>query len=105
MYDTYTRTYVYIRYSHTHKYIHMYDTHIQHIYTVVVHLTMTIYYIQVLFSLPYLGSTLSVYMAGLVSLVATVYDYESDLGLPLSHSTNTDILLISNAAPPGRINK
>jgi hypothetical protein len=44
-------------------------------------------------------------MAGLVSLVATVYDYESDLGLSLSHSTNTDILLISNAAPPGRKNK
>jgi hypothetical protein len=50
---------------------------------------------SIVFSLPYLGSALAVYMAGIVSVVATLHDPDVHEGQSLSGG-----LLITNAAPP-----
>ena len=56
---------------------------------------------SLVFTLPYLSSPLAVYMAGIVSIAATLHD--ADLGdglLPSSSPPGQSPLLISNAAPP-----
>jgi hypothetical protein len=52
---------------------------------------------SIVFSLPYLGSALAVYMAGIVSVVATLHDPDVHEGQSLSAAGG---LLITNAAPP-----
>ena len=53
---------------------------------------------SLVFSLPYLGSALSVYMAGIVAVVATLHD--QDVLEEGTSSSGGGGLLIANAAPP-----